>query len=349
MRNGFLNFNFRTNGSSDFSALKLIAVFCFVFQLSCESEGREPQNPLPPIDEINPPDQVDPPSNGDDRAGCYFESGFPYNDCNRLNSLSEVHSISSNYSYEDPAESGRFNPVEEIQYQAPQFFIDLSGVPEGLMVSRNFSLFEFVHSRKGRFALFSKKVIALLQDARDRLGRPLIVNSGYRSPGYNSGISGSSKWSRHMYGDAVDLSAPSTKERSRVQRECEREDASLVILYQTHVHCDWRMHSLDSDFYFDGRQDENDAEVIKPIDPIQARFIELPTTAAGWRLGVESKVVADDHEGELWVEWTITSPSGKETRMLGQSELSYQPTEFGEHRIHVLIGGLKGVEAVRVW
>ena len=47
----------------------------------------------------------------------------------------------------------------------------------------------------------------LLDPLRERLGRPLGVNSGYRSPVVNAAVGGS-KTSQHMTGEAVDLEPP---------------------------------------------------------------------------------------------------------------------------------------------
>lgn len=44
-----------------------------------------------------------------------------------------------------------------------------------------------------------------LQALRDRLGKPLIINSGYRSPEHNRAVGGA-KGSKHMEGSAFDVS-----------------------------------------------------------------------------------------------------------------------------------------------
>lgn len=46
-----------------------------------------------------------------------------------------------------------------------------------------------------------------LQAIRDRLGRPLIVNSGYRCPDYNMRISTSGRGGPHTTGHAADIAA----------------------------------------------------------------------------------------------------------------------------------------------
>ena len=44
-----------------------------------------------------------------------------------------------------------------------------------------------------------------LQRLRARLGKPMIVNSAYRSPQHNAAVGGAEK-SRHVAGDAFDIS-----------------------------------------------------------------------------------------------------------------------------------------------
>jgi len=51
----------------------------------------------------------------------------------------------------------------------------------------------------------NKAALDKLQALRDRIGRPLIVNSAYRSPGYNQRIGGA-KHSMHLQGAAFDIS-----------------------------------------------------------------------------------------------------------------------------------------------
>ncbi len=69
---------------------------------------------------------------------------------------------------------------------------------------RNFNRFEFECDCCGE-APMSKVFLERLQILRDMYGSPLSINSGYRCPAHNKNVGGSSK-SRHMQGDAVDIS-----------------------------------------------------------------------------------------------------------------------------------------------
>jgi hypothetical protein len=48
----------------------------------------------------------------------------------------------------------------------------------------------------------------LLEPVRAHVGRPVRINSGYRSPEKNAATRGSSPTSQHLYGEAADISVP---------------------------------------------------------------------------------------------------------------------------------------------
>lgn len=155
------------------------------------------------------------------------------------------------YAYPEPLDA---------QYAAPTAFLDLeegSAVPN-LEVAPNFVLSEFASARKGRFAVLQPHLVERLQAVRDGIGSPVLVNSGYRSPGYNAGIDGAAEWSRHLYGDAVDIASPESS-LDALADQCEDEGASYVAVYTSHVHCDWRDHPLDPAFFADGTTARSDS------------------------------------------------------------------------------------------
>ena len=50
-------------------------------------------------------------------------------------------------------------------------------------------------------------LIVLLQRLRDRVGKPLVINSGYRCQKHNKAVGGA-KTSQHLYGTAADIRVP---------------------------------------------------------------------------------------------------------------------------------------------
>lgn len=55
----------------------------------------------------------------------------------------------------------------------------------------------------------------ILDPLREMYGKPIIVNSGYRSPEVNAAVNGS-KTSQHVLGEAVDITAGSKKENKKL-------------------------------------------------------------------------------------------------------------------------------------
>ena len=89
-------------------------------------------------------------------------------------------------------------------------------VPERLWRWPNFSPAEIACRGSGQLKLHPA-ALDTLQALRDRLNKPLIVNSGYRSPEHNRAVGGATR-SKHMEGTAFDISManhdPETFERA---------------------------------------------------------------------------------------------------------------------------------------
>ncbi|MEI4234740.1 YcbK family protein [Roseovarius sp. D22-M7] len=77
-------------------------------------------------------------------------------------------------------------------------------VPERLWRWPDFSPAEIACRGTGELKLHPE-ALDTLQALRDRLGKPLIVNSAYRSPGHNRAVGGATR-SKHMEGTAFDIS-----------------------------------------------------------------------------------------------------------------------------------------------
>lgn len=72
-----------------------------------------------------------------------------------------------------------------------------------------------------------------LDDWRNLLGGPQIVNSGYRDPAHNAGVGGMPN-SRHMFGDAVDLNNGTQTRNEWVTKGCY---ASISYMARYSVSC----------------------------------------------------------------------------------------------------------------
>ena len=91
-----------------------------------------------------------------------------------------------------------------------------------MQITRNFSLDEFVKSDTARKYNIDNtppqnvinnivSLCGVLQKIRDKYGKPMHINSGYRCPKLNSKVGGS-KTSQHMNGSAADISVASAKQ-----------------------------------------------------------------------------------------------------------------------------------------
>lgn len=89
-----------------------------------------------------------------------------------------------------------------------------------------------------------KKLAANLQVLRDHLGKPIIINSGYRTPKYNKSVGGAPA-SKHLLAEAGDIRVAgmtSKQVHSEIQKliaEGKMHNGGLG-LYNTFVHYDVR-------------------------------------------------------------------------------------------------------------
>ena len=128
-----------------------------------------------------------------------------------LGGLETVSALTA--TYPDPGSGLLPFAVSRQQHYAPVgYFIDirsLSDSQRNRRVATNFKLNEYVRipERNGDQHIYIDAEIALhAQELRDAWGGPLVLTSTFRSPEYNAAIGGA-YFSRHMYGDAVDIKA----------------------------------------------------------------------------------------------------------------------------------------------
>lgn len=71
-------------------------------------------------------------------------------------------------------------------------------------LSKNFSAYEFACNDKSDEFKVATELVETLQQIRNHFGKPVIINSAYRTPAYNASIGGSSR-SQHCMGTAADI------------------------------------------------------------------------------------------------------------------------------------------------
>lgn len=71
-------------------------------------------------------------------------------------------------------------------------------------LSGHFSVYEFACNDKSDKVLIDTELVSILEQVRAHFGKPVNINSAYRTPAYNISIGGSSK-SQHCLGTAADI------------------------------------------------------------------------------------------------------------------------------------------------
>lgn len=258
---------------------------------------------------------------------CYPGTAFDYSVCLDLVPASSV----TDAAYDYPAST-------DSRYRAPDFLLDLQSASGTLKLAANFALNEFMQTAKGRWAVYRPLTVAHWQRIRSTLGVPLYINSGYRSPGYNDGIDGAATFSRHMYGDAADVTAQGAVTLQTIVNACNSEGADYVQLYTTHVHCDWRDEGHSNDFWLAVPLAFRPASAAAAVDPWARLWadVELEALGGGERLVRAVWGEAFD-EGEPWVSWEAEEPGALGTTVIEAETEIIVPA--GSH-VRWRIGGL---------
>lgn len=108
--------------------------------------------------------------------------------------------------FPDPA-ANPWGAVRTAHYERVGYFIVLAAADGDRNVSENFKLREYTDPARTHGdtkAYIDAQVVDHVQEIRTGLNRPLVVSSSFRGPQYNASIGGA-PYSRHQYGDAVDI------------------------------------------------------------------------------------------------------------------------------------------------
>lgn len=111
----------------------------------------------------------------------------------------------------------------------------------GYFDTREFASPDGAESPFGEYVV-SPKLLKLLNKLRDQYGKPLVVNSGYRSPEHNATVGGV-KNSQHVLGLAADIrpTVENMADLPNLQRLAHKlNGAGGVGYYNTFVHVDVR-------------------------------------------------------------------------------------------------------------
>lgn len=105
-------------------------------------------------------------------------------------------------------------------------------------LTTNFRVREFKCNDGSDTIKIDSTLVSYLQKIRDWAGKPVTINSGYRTSSYNEKIGGA-KNSYHVKGRAADI-VVSGKTPLEVARKAETLGMKGIIKYSTFVHVDTR-------------------------------------------------------------------------------------------------------------
>lgn len=97
--------------------------------------------------------------------------------------------------------------------------------------------------KPGSGSLMSKTIIEMLDDVRGKFGKPIVINSGYRTEEHNAKVGGkpkteTSKGSSHMYGLAVDIKCTNSTDRFHLIYLLQETGFQRIGVAKTFIHVD---------------------------------------------------------------------------------------------------------------
>ena len=105
-------------------------------------------------------------------------------------------------------------------------------------LTENFTVKEFACKDGSDEILIDAKLVALLQDLRDHFGKPVVINSAYRTASHNASVGGA-KNSQHVLGKAADIYISGVSPK-QIADYAKKLGVKGVGLYSSFVHVDTR-------------------------------------------------------------------------------------------------------------
>lgn len=109
-----------------------------------------------------------------------------------------------------------------------------------IKLAPNFKVNEF-RCKDGSDVIFiAPELVELLQKIRNRYGKAVNINSGYRTPAYNKKVGGAT-YSQHLYGTAADIRITGVKPKDLAAYvETLMPNKGGIGIYKNFVHVDVR-------------------------------------------------------------------------------------------------------------
>lgn len=107
-------------------------------------------------------------------------------------------------------------------------------------LTKNFKVREFACSDGTDVVFVSGDLVDVLQKIRDHFGKPVNINSAYRTPAKNKQVGGAS-YSQHLYGTAADISIKGVSPKAVAEyAETLLPRTGGIGIYETFTHVDVR-------------------------------------------------------------------------------------------------------------
>lgn len=104
----------------------------------------------------------------------------------------------------------------------------------------NFKVKEFACKDGSDVIFIDSDLVQILQNIRYKFGKPVIINSAYRTPEYNKSVDGAT-YSQHTYGKAADITIKGVKPKEiAAYAEHFLEGKGGIGIYKNFVHIDVR-------------------------------------------------------------------------------------------------------------
>lgn len=107
-------------------------------------------------------------------------------------------------------------------------------------VGQHFKVKEFACKDGSQVVFIDSYLVSILDILRNQVGKPVIINSGYRTPTRNKEVNGA-KYSYHMRGKAADIriEGMTAKEIANKLNKIIPNECGIIV-YNTWVHIDTR-------------------------------------------------------------------------------------------------------------
>lgn len=285
--------------------------------------------PLPPS---QPPIDAEVPNKP--QHNCYLGANRQYKTCVETLDIKNIDDPRNDYRYRNPFTDPTFpEGLDPAVYTAPERLIDLHTLSHQTQLAPDFVLSEFMSSTKGRYGLFSLPTLVKIQAMRDAAKVPFIINSAYRSPGYNAQVDGSASWSRHTFGDAIDFFSPNLSLK-KLKDLCLAHGASFFQIYTSHVHCDWRNSARDTHFFPTPVDGPKRLAVAKAL----AEHLHIDFNHENGVGYADVNHPAAEDAGELIYTWKLTLPNGQ-VQSFKTRHISFPLSQRGKYGLRVNVGG----------